>query len=92
MIAYAKKPNVIIEQTSSNKIIIRNLETSNHTSLTDKTDIAIVSTLLSENTLFVEQVAKQLTIDTHRVNKPLKELAKRNFLSDVSEENTLFDG
>jgi len=88
---FRKKDNVEVELKSPTKAIICNTKTGNKAAITDKTDIDIISYLISENEIIVENVARDLGIDKHRVMKPLKKFAKREFLKDISEECTLLD-
>jgi hypothetical protein len=84
-------PNVVVEEKSPTKVILRNTATGNKTSLNDKADIAIVSSFISERPVYVETLESTLKIDKRRILKLFKKLDKRGFLTNVSKEYQLPD-
>ena len=90
-IIFEKEQNVIIEEKSPSKIVIFNTKTGNKTSLSDKTDIAIISSFNKDNMLSVNIISKELNIQKSRVITLLKKLAKRGFLVNKTEDYDLPD-
>jgi len=89
---FEKQPNVIIEEKSPSKIVIRNTVTGNHTSLTDKTDITIMSfSEKNDDIFYVKIIAGKLNIKESRVITLFKKLAKRGFLVNTTEKYELPD-
>jgi hypothetical protein len=81
--------DVVIEEKSPSKIVIRNKKTGNKTALKDKTDIAIFSKIENDGKIFVESAASDLKIEKSRIVSLLKNLAKRGFLLNTTEDHSL---
>ncbi|GHV32388.1 hypothetical protein AGMMS4952_22660 [Spirochaetia bacterium] len=88
---YKKEDNVIIEIKSSTKAIIRNTVTGTRMALSDKTDIKIISPLVTDEEIQVDNLARKLEIDESRIMSLLKKLAKRNFLKNITKTRKLFE-
>jgi predicted transcriptional regulator len=78
--------DVILEKKSPSKVILLNKKTGNKTSLTDKTEIAIISEIRPKMPNNVEIIANRLGIDENIIKKLFKKLTERKFLIDNTEE------